>query len=109
IAVDRRLAVTTLLPAGTEVTDRGSTITFETAHALTLSPAWLEVGPDDQTDRGWLVSDVGGIRQRLANGMPGHSFWALGSAPRPGDALALGFDVLPAAPGSELSLYVWTE
>jgi hypothetical protein len=109
IAVDRRLAATTLLPAGTEVTDSGSTIAFETAHALTLSPAWLEGGPDEQTDRGWLVSEVGGIRQRLANGMPGQSFWALGSAPRPGDALELGFDVLPAAPASELSLYVWTD
>lgn len=111
-------AVAIRLPAGsapltlaprTQVTD-GQTTVFEAPAPLTVSPAWLDLQPAG-VYRGQLRTRTKGqvFDQTAANATRGRLFWALGASPEPGSALEIGFDQLPAAPGSSLSLYMWTE
>ncbi len=83
--------------AGTPLTDAAGASLFETTRPLTPTGARLVA----------LAVESGGTRTGRTpdngRGLP-----PFGAAPVPGDALLLGFDRLPAAPGAELSLYVWT-
>lgn len=97
------------LAAGMKVTDPTSALVFETDDPLLVSPAWIECSGEG-TRRGRIFSHTQTLFTDLSadNAMPGLEFYALGPAPAPGDALWVGFDCMPAAPGEELSLHVWT-
>jgi predicted phage baseplate assembly protein len=98
------------LPAGTQLTDAGETITFESAEPLTLSPAWIGLKGDSSVGRTVVRTRAGGalIDQTAENDPRGRGFLAFGPEPHPGDALELLFDIAPCGPGATLSLYVWT-
>ncbi len=95
--------------AGMKIADPTSGLVFETDEPLRVSPAWIEL-VDEGTTRGRIFSRAGGLFTDLSagNGRAGFEFAPLGPAPVPGDALWMGFDCPPAAPGEELSLQFWT-
>jgi predicted phage baseplate assembly protein len=97
------------VPAGTLVGEAGSAA-FSTARDLDVSPAWLGLSAGEPGGRGVLVSEhSGGAHDVTALNLGvGRPLLPLGPASEPGDALRIGFDVLPAAPGRELSLHLWT-
>ncbi len=97
-------------PGGLKVADPQSGLVFEADAPLLVSPAWIELGPPESTQRGQIWTQAGDTVTNVTedNARPGLAFEALGPAPAAGDALWLGFDVAPAAPGQVLSLYVWT-
>jgi Baseplate J-like protein len=99
------------LGPGFAVSDQRGAVRFESPVGLMVSPAWLELDPSERGGRGRLRRRAGGQVTDLsaANTQPGEAFAPFGPAPRLGDALELGFEVRPAAAGTELSLYVWTE
>jgi predicted phage baseplate assembly protein len=98
------------LPPGFQVADEGHQVTFESRAALTVSPAWIELSAAEGTDRGRVIVAAGGVShdQTDANLDPQRVVAPFGAAPRPGDALWLGFTERPAAPADELSMYFWT-
>src|SRR5262245_14078212 len=98
-----------VLAPGTRVAGAAG-VAFEAPGGLTVSPAWLELSPSEETGRGWLWSQAGGRTTDLTarNGGAAGAFPPLGANPRPGDSLLLGFEQLPAGPGVPLSLHVWT-
>jgi predicted phage baseplate assembly protein len=97
----------TPLPGGLVVADDVSGLVFEADDALTVSPAWLELDPSEGTARGRICRSAGGVITDVS-AANGRVFEPFGAAPAPGDALLLGFDVLPAASGETLNLHVWT-
>jgi predicted phage baseplate assembly protein len=98
----------TPLAPGLVVGDDASGLVFEADDALTLSPAWLELDASEGTTRGRICSSAGGALTDVT-AANGRGFAPFGAAPAPGDALLLGFDVLPAAAGEMLTLYAWTD
>ena len=98
------------LVAGFQVCDQAREAILESVNDLTVSRAWLELDPAEGTSRGRILLEDG---DRLAdvtadNGAGGQHMLPFGEHPRPGHALRLGFLELPAGPGDQLSLYVWT-
>jgi predicted phage baseplate assembly protein len=82
---------------GTQLADASATPLFETTRTLTPTPARLVA----------LQVESGGVRtDRTVDN--GRGLPPFGAAPVPGDALLLGFDGRPVAPGAELSLHIWT-
>jgi len=98
------------LPAGLLVADPASGLVFEVDDGAFLSPAWLELSPAEATRRGEIWSQAGGVLAELTadNCRKGLDLWPLGPVPAVGDALWLGFDCEPVAPGQVLSLQIWT-
>ncbi len=104
------------LPPPVQVTDgsQASPTVFEAADGLRLSPAWLDLAPPPAGAggyRGRVVVAAGGLTtdHTADNTIPGHAWFPLGPAPRPGDALLLGFDHRPAEPGEQAHLYAFTD
>jgi predicted phage baseplate assembly protein len=99
-----------VLPAGSQFADVDRTFVFESGAQVDLSAAWLELSPNEATDRGRVVTSAGGrtIDQTASNRRPGTGYLALGARPQPGDAFLLGFDRPPAASGHTVRLAVWT-
>jgi predicted phage baseplate assembly protein len=96
------------LAGGLQVDDVVSGEAFEADAALVVSPAWLELAPASPA-RGQIWSRAGGAFAELGTGNCGGSaLLPFGAAPEVGNALWLGFDCGPGAPGDVLSLYVWT-
>ena len=81
--------------------DRGRIL--EGAGTVPVSPAWLELEAGETTRRGAIETPTGALNQAT-----GQQFAPFGADPQPGAALRLGFEELPAAPGDELRLHVWT-
>ncbi|MER5225469.1 putative baseplate assembly protein [Streptomyces flaveus] len=103
-----------VLPAGFQVCDTERVTVFESVRRLSVSPAWLELSGAEGTSRGRLLAEAGEkdggrpLDVTGANLAEGQSLWPFGERPRVGNALRLGFTELPAGPGDELSLQVWT-
>src|SRR5262249_42137397 len=98
------------LAAGLKVADPTTRLVFEADEAITISPAWLELGPAEGTGRGviWTWSAGHFTADTAGNCTSGGEFWALGAQPAVGDALLLGFDCDPVAAGDPFDLHVWT-
>lgn len=97
------------LPAGTRLSDAQNDVQFATADTVEVTEAWIELSPSEGTSRGRILVDAGGTVQDVTlQNVVGPTFAPFGDAPAPGDSLELGFDVVPAAPGTALSLFVWT-
>lgn len=98
------------LPARLKVADPTSDLVFQADDPLTVSPAWVELDSSEGTHRGQIWSRAGGTFSDFTahNCRPGLEFMPLGPAPQPDDALWLGFDCQPGAPGQVLSLHFWT-
>ncbi|MEU4219146.1 putative baseplate assembly protein [Actinoplanes sp. NPDC026623] len=103
-------AAAVILPPGFQVSDAGRTTIFESPSALTVSPAWLEIGDEEGTTRGRIEVAEGDRRTDVTadNGSNARVIRPFGPRPQPGNALRLGFAELPAEPGARLSLYAWT-
>lgn len=97
------------LPAGAVVSSGAGDVRFSTAAALWISPAWLELDAAEPTAHGALVRETDGALTDLgaANRGP-HPFAPFGDAPRPGDALRIGFDQPPFAAKRAFALHVWS-
>jgi predicted phage baseplate assembly protein len=98
------------LSTGFQVADERREVLFESAHALTVSPAWLELSSDEGTQRGRVVVEAGGARSDQTDSLldPERTLAPFGLAPAMGDALWLGFSERPAEEGDQLSLYFRT-
>lgn len=107
-----------VLPAGFQVCDAERLTVFESARRLSVSAAWLELSTAEGTQRGRLLAETGagdgsGEGGRLVditgtNLADGQCLWPFGERPRAGNALRFGFTELPAGPGEELSLHMWS-
>jgi predicted phage baseplate assembly protein len=101
-------AIVRLAP-GQQVTDATGSVVFESDDPIALSPAWLELGMSEATNRGRLLTEADGVMvDQTALNASGRPLLAFGSDPAVGDALRLGFDTAPVAAGDELALYLWT-
>jgi predicted phage baseplate assembly protein len=94
------------LPDATQVSASIGTPVCETTRPLTVTPAKLArvlAGRSPQVDVTQANLQASGGSDELAG-----TFEPFGPAPRPGDALTLGFDAPLGVPGDEISLHVWT-
>lgn len=98
------------LAGGFQVADQRRDALFESRRGLTISPAWLELSADEGTARGIVRVEAQGTLGDPTNALldPHRSLAPFGPAPRPGDALWLGFSERPVERAGELNLYVWT-
>ena len=97
------------LAGGLQLADTISGEAFEADDPLIVSPAWLELAPAAPA-RGQIWSRAEGAFAELGaqNCAGADPLLPFGPAPAVGDALWLGFDCDPGAPGDVLALYVWT-
>jgi predicted phage baseplate assembly protein len=86
------------LPAGAQVCAAGGAVVFETGAALHVSDARIAVVLTASGDR-W-------VDRTAADAGFAAPYAALGTAPRPGDALYLGFDRAPGPDAALLRLWV---
>jgi hypothetical protein len=96
------------VPAGTRITDRSRRVVFESTDALTVSPAWLNIAPDEPAAGSIVTLAAGQSLDRTALSASATAFEALGPSPVIGDALLLGFESAPVPDGGALSIHVWT-
>jgi predicted phage baseplate assembly protein len=98
-----------LVPAGTVLRGPGG-LDFSTQHDVEVSGAWLELAPSEPGGRGVLLTEHDGRLTDVSssNRGTGRPLQPFGPVPEAGDALRIGFDALPAAPGQVFSMFVWT-
>jgi hypothetical protein len=99
-----------LLAGGAQISDAKGTLAFECKDPIDLSSAWIELSPSETSDRGRVVTVAAGVStdRSSLNRRVDTGYEPFGSAPAPGDALMLGFDQAPAAPGRQMSIGIWT-